>query len=149
MISVRILATGLLPALAACMTTAQTRPDTSEAPGTVELNQAPSNDIPPGGGGSGSVFFRGKLYHFAIGGLGVDGSAVAIIQTTGRVYRMQGIAMFPGTYRQAPRNIELPAQTGAGVWLTNEHGVLIHLSAPPQGKMPDIDGDGVRVVIDQ
>ena len=73
----------LLPILAAC-SAGPVQTDLAEAPGTVELNQAPPNDVPFGGGGTGTVFFHGKIYHFAIGGIGIDGSAVAIIQTSRR-----------------------------------------------------------------
>jgi hypothetical protein len=122
--------------------------DIAEAPGTIELNQTPTNDIPPGGGGRGTVFYRGSVYRFGIGGLGVDGSAVAVIQTTGHVYQLSHISMFSGTYRQVPAGTDLPSSAGTGVWLRNERGVLLHLNAPPQGRMPDIDGDAVRVVMD-
>ena len=101
--------------------------DLAEAPGTVELNQAPPNDVPFGGGGTGTVFFHGKIYRFAIGGMGVDGSAVAIIQTSGEVYRLADIAQFPGTYRRAPSGSIAPGQPGGGLWLQNEHAVTMHL----------------------
>jgi hypothetical protein len=118
-----------------------------EAPGTVELNQAPPTDVPLGGGGSGTVFFRGKVYAFAIGGLGIDGSAVAIIQTTGEVYRLEDIARFSGTYRRAPGAAAVPGQPSGGVWLQNERATILHLQDPPGGRMPDIGGDAVRVVL--
>jgi hypothetical protein len=111
------------------------------------LNQAPPDDIPPGGGGTGTVFFHGNVYRFAIGGLGIDGSAVAIIQTSGEVYRLAEIAQFPGTYRRAPGAAVVPGQAG-GLWLQNEHATVMHLRDPPQGRMPDIGRDAVRVVLD-
>ena len=47
-----LVAAGLLLVLAACGTgTAPAPSDVARAPGTVELNQAPPDDIPPGGGG--------------------------------------------------------------------------------------------------
>ncbi len=98
------LAACLSLALAACGTGAAPAPShVAQAPGTVELNNAPPNDVPPGGGGTGTVFFNGTLYRFAIGGLGVEGSAIAILQTSGEVYQLADIARFPGTYRRAPR----------------------------------------------
>jgi hypothetical protein len=138
----------LPPILAAC-SPAPAQSDLAEAPGTVELNQAPPNDVPFGGGGTGTVFFHGKLYRFAIGGMGVDGSAVAIIQTSGEVYRLGDIAQFPGTYRRAPSGSIAPGQPGGGLWLQNERAVTMHLRTPPGGRMPDIGTDGVRVVLDQ
>src|ERR1700689_5500245 len=65
------LAGGLPLALAACATGgASAQSQNAELPGTVELNQTPPNDVMVGGGGTGTVDFHGKIYHFAIGGLG-------------------------------------------------------------------------------
>jgi hypothetical protein len=98
-----------------------------------------------GGGGSGTVFFRGKLYRFAIGGIGVDGSAVAIVRTSGEVYRLEDIMRLPGTYRRTPA----PGQASNGLWLQNEHATLMHLNVPPGGRMPDIGDDSLRLVLDE
>jgi hypothetical protein len=102
-----------------------------------------------GGGGTGSVFFRSTVYRFAIGGLGVEGSAVAIIQTSGEVYRLRDIADFPGTYRRAPKGSAILGQSGGGLWLQNERATILHLQVPPLGRMPDLGGDALRVVLDQ
>jgi hypothetical protein len=143
------LAAILLPMLAACGA-GPVQSDLAETPGTVELNQAPPNDVPLGGGGTGTVFFHGRIYRFAIGGLGVDGSAVAVIQTSGEVYRLRDIGQFPGTWRRAPSaSIPLGQQPDGGLWLQNEHAVTMHLKNPPGGHMPDIGSDAVRVVLDQ
>ena len=121
----------------------------ARVPGTVELNKALPNDVPPGGGGTGTVFFHGTLYHFAIGGLGVEGSAVAIMQTSGEVYRLEDISRFAGTYRRAPGASPIPGQADGGLWLQNEYATIVHLQVPPQGRMPDLGGDALRIVLDQ
>ena len=102
-----------------------------------------------GGGGSGTVSFNGKVYGFAIGGVGVDGSAVALLATTGQAYRLSDIALFPGTYRQVSDAAPRPSQDTSGLWIQNEHGVVIHLRSPPQGRIPALRGDALRVVLDQ
>ncbi len=144
------LAACLLQVLAACGT--NTIPASSggtQAPGTIELNQqTASDDALFGGGGNGTVFFNGKAYRFAIGGLGVDGSSVAILATTGEAYQLGAIAQFAGTYRQASEGVPRPAQDTSGLWIQNEHGVIIHLRPPPQGRIPALRGDALRVVLD-
>jgi hypothetical protein len=135
--------------LAACGTGADPAPSNiARTPGAVALNQGRSDDIPPGGGGTGTVFFHGNVYRFAIGGLGIEGSAVAIIRTSGEVYRLTEIARFPGNYRQAPGASIIGGQ-GGGLWLQNESATVLHLRDPPQGRMPDIGDDALRVVLDQ
>jgi hypothetical protein len=149
-IGAAVLAAFLSLALAACGTgAAPAQSNVARAPGSVELNKAPPNDVPPGGGGTGTVFFNGTLYRFAIGGLGVEGSAIAIVQTSGEVYRLENIARFPGTYRRAPNASVIPGQTVGGLWLQNEYATIMHLKVPPQGRMPDLGDDALRVVLDQ
>jgi hypothetical protein len=144
------LAASLSLALAACGTgTVPVQSGIAEVPGTVELNQAPTGDAALGGGGFGTLDYHGTIYRFAIGGLGVDGSEVAIIQTSGEVYGLHGIALFSGTYRRMPAAISTPVPTKGGLWLQNENATIMHLQAPPQGRMPDIGNDAVRVVLDQ
>jgi hypothetical protein len=121
----------------------------TQVPGTVNLNSAPPNDVPPGGGGTGTVFFNGIVYHFAIGGLGIEGSSIAILRTSGEVYRLADIARFPGTYRRAPSAAVIPGQSSDGLWLQNEYATVMHLQAPPQGRLPDLGGDALRIVLDQ
>ena len=99
------------------------------------------------GGGSGTVSFNGKIYGFAIGGVGVDGSAVALLATTGQAYRLSDIALFAGTYRQLSDAAPRPSQDTGGLWIQNEHGVVIHLRSPPQGHIPALRGDILRVVL--
>ena len=125
-------ATVLSLALTACGTGGTVAPaDFGELPGTIELNQAEAtNDVPLGGGGAGTVDVAGRVYHFAIGGVGVDGAAVSVIQTVGEAYRLNGsISGFPGTYRRAPSASVIPGKPGGGLWLQNERGD----SDPPPG----------------
>jgi hypothetical protein len=145
-----VLAAWMLMALAGCQT--NTIPASSggiQAPGTIELNQQTSTDDALfGGGGNGTISFNGTVYRFAIGGLGTDGSAVAILATTGEVYQLGSIGQFAGTYRQASDSAPRPSQDSSGLWIQNEHGVLMHIRPPPQGRIPVLRGDGLRVVLD-
>lgn len=145
-------ATVLSLALVACGTGGTVAPtDFGELPGTIELNQGQAtDDVPLGGAGTGTVDVAGKVYHFAIGGVGVDGAAVSVIQTVGEAYRLRGsISGFPGTYRRAPSGSVIPGKPAGGLWLQNERGTLIHLLVPPGGRMPNIGDDGVLIVMQQ
>jgi hypothetical protein len=145
-------ATVLSLALVACGTGGTVAPtDFGELSGTIELNQGQAtNDVPLGGAGTGTVDVAGKVYHFAIGGVGVEGAAVSVIQTVGEAYRLNGsISGFPGTYRRAPSASVIAGKPGGGLWLQNERGTLIHLLVPPGGRMPNIGDDGVLIVLQQ
>lgn len=141
---------GLALMLSACGTnTGPAQASLAYSPGAVQLNQTRPVDVPIGGGGTGTVFFNGKMYGFSLGGMGVDGSAVAIIRTTGEVYRLVNIVQFPGNYRRAPSAAVVPGQSGGGLWLQNEHATVLHLADPPGGRMPDIGSDSLRIVLDR
>lgn len=136
-----------LALLLACEARNAPPPASDAAPGTVELNQGPPNDLLTGGSGTGTVMFHGQALRFAIGGVGVDGAAIAVLQTSGEVYHLANIADLTGTYRRAPADAVPAGHAGNGLWLRNEHGTLLHLLVPPQGRMPDIGTDGVRIML--
>ena len=148
MMTIRLLySTAVLTLLAGACSQGTALPPsaTSAAAGTLELNQGPPKDALRGGSGVGTVAFQGRLVPFTIGGLGVDGAAIAILQTSGEVPNLQDLASFPGTYHRAPGN----QQSADGLWLQNERGTIVHLRAPPQGRIPDIGTDAVRIVLTQ
>jgi hypothetical protein len=141
------LALGIPLVVAACAARAvPAQPDL--APGTVELNQGPPSDALLGGSGTGILAYQGQLIRFAISGVGVDGAAVAVLRTSGEVVDLRNLGGFPGTYRRAPAASVASAQ-GGGLWLRNEQATILHLKTPPQGRMPDIGNDAVRIVLDQ
>lgn len=126
---------------AACTSaTAPGRTDLGEVQGNIEMNQGPPNDVALGGGGNGTVFCNGQTYRFVIGGVGVDGSGIALLQTTGQVYQLRNISDLTGTYRKAPSN-----GPGPGLWLRNDKGTVIRIAVPPEGRIPDIGTDAVRI----
>ena len=126
-----------------------TRSDVAEVPGAITLNNGPITDLPSAGGGKGTVYFHGKTYQFAIGGDGVDGSAVAIIETSGEVYHLDDIEQFAGVYRRANSALPVAGGSSSGLWLQNQHGTTLHLRTPPGGRMPDIGHDAVNIVLEE
>ena len=55
-----------------------------------------------GGGGSGTLNFRGQSYPFAVGGLGIGGIGASTINAQGEVYGLNNVADFPGAARARP-----------------------------------------------
>ena len=142
------MALGIPLVVAACAPpVAPAQPDL--APGTVELNQGPPSDALLGGSGTGILAYHGQAIRFAISGVGVDGAAVAVLQTSGEVVDLKNLAAFPGTYRRTPVAPVGSAQHSGGLWLQNEQATILHLVAPPQGRIPDIGNDAIRIVLDQ
>jgi hypothetical protein len=122
-------------------------PKTEPPNGTVELNPATTSDT-MGGGGKGRVYFGGQAYRFTVGGLGIDGSAIAVIETSGEVYRLGNATQLPGTYRRLTDPPPVADKIG-GLWLRNEAGTVLYLRDPPNVRLPLPSGDGLRIVLDR
>jgi hypothetical protein len=106
--------------------------------GHIELNQTPFSDS--GGGGNGTIYFQGRQHRFTIGGLGVGGEAIAVLQTTGEAYQLNNFIQFRGTYRQVPA-----VPDSGGLWIGNSQGIVIHLQPPPGGRLPPLGDDAVLI----
>jgi hypothetical protein len=117
--------------------------------GTVDMEQVQAAFIGSAGGGSGTLFFRGGSYPFAIGGLGVGGIGASTINAEGEVYKLNSLANFPGTYGQARYGFAIGTTSGGDLWLQNEKGVIMHLKAKRTGLMLSLGGDAVVISMSQ
>jgi hypothetical protein len=116
------------------------RPD-----GTVEMNQVQAAFIGSGGGGSGTLNFRGRSYPFAVGGLGIGGIGASTINAQGEVYGLNKVSDFPGAYAQGRYGFVVGETSGGDLWLRNEKGVIMHLKAKRTGLMLSLGGDAVVI----
>jgi hypothetical protein len=121
-------------------------PVAGETPdGTVDMNQVQAAFIGSGGGGSGTLFFRGQAYPFSVGGLGVGGIGASTIDASGDVYHLHNVAQFPGAYAQGRYGFVFGATSAGDLWLQNESGVIMHLYAKRTGLMLSLGGDAVVI----
>ena len=98
-------ALGALLLLAGCSSSVKLGPEAVAglAPdGTVDMEQVQAAFIGSAGGGSGTLFFRGGSYPFAIGGLGVGGIGASTINAEGEVYKLNSLAELPWHLRPGP-----------------------------------------------
>ncbi len=136
----------LLPA--ACQSSIQVGPQAVAGltpSGTVNMDEVQVAYIGSGGGGSGTLYYQGRAYPFAVGGLGVGGIGASTISAEGEVYKLNGVAMFPGTYGQARYGLALGNASMGDLWLQNEAGVIMHLKAKRSGLMLSLGGDAVVI----
>jgi hypothetical protein len=117
--------------------------------GTVDMEQVQAAFIGSAGGGSGTLFFRGASYPFAVGGLGVGGIGASTISAEGEVYKLNSLANFPGAYGQARYGFAIGNTSGGDLWLQNEKGVIMHLKAKRTGLMLSLGGDAVVISMSQ
>jgi hypothetical protein len=113
--------------------------------GTVDMNQVQAAFIGSGGGGSGTLNYRGQSYPFAVGGLGIGGIGASTINAQGEVYGLNRIADFPGAYAQGRYGIVVGNASAGDLWLKNDKGVIMHLKAKRTGLMLSLGGDAVVI----
>jgi len=137
-----------LLALMGCTASVQLGPQTVAGltpDGTVNMDQVQVAYIGSAGGGSGTLYYQGAAYPFAIGGLGVGGIGVSTIDAQGEVYKLGNLANFAGTYGQARYGFAIGTMSGGDLWMQNEKGVIMHLKAKRTGLMLSLGGDAVVI----
>jgi len=116
------------------------RPD-----GTIRMEQVQAAFIGSGGGGSGTLYYRGQTYPFAVGGLGIGGIGASTINAEGEVYGLKRIEDFPGAYAQGRYGVVVGDASAGDLWLKNGNGVTLHLKAQRTGLMLSLGGDAVVI----
>jgi len=113
--------------------------------GTVNMEQVQVAYIGSAGGGSGTLYYHGSLYPFAIGGLGVGGIGASTISAEGEVYKLNNLADFPGAYGQGRYGFAIGDKSAGDLWMQNGAGVIMHLKAKRTGLMLSLGGDAVVI----
>jgi hypothetical protein len=144
----RGLAVAALVSLAACSSSIKVGPEavaglTPDA--TVDMREVQVAYIGSGGGGNGTLYYRGGAYPFTVGGLGIGGIGVSTIDAEGEVYKLKGVANFGGAYAQARYGFAIGTTSGGDLWLQNEAGVIMHLKAKRTGLMLSLGGDAIVI----
>jgi hypothetical protein len=115
--------------------------------GTIDMQEVQVAFLASGGGGSGTLNFRGATYPFTIGGLGVGGIGASTISASGEVYKLNSISQFPGTYGEARYGYALGNRSGGDLWLQNSAGVIMHLKAKREGLILSLGGDAIVIAM--
>jgi hypothetical protein len=136
--------------LVACSTSVKVGPEAVAGltpDGTVDMQEVQVAYLASGGGGNGTLFYRGAAYPFTIGGLGVGGIGASTISASGEVYKLNALSQFAGAYAQARYGFALGDLSKGDLWLQNEAGVIMHLKARREGLMLSLGGDAIVVTM--
>jgi hypothetical protein len=116
--------------LGACasMTTAPSVPPAA----TVRIQEWSAAYYGSAAAGQGTLNFNGQRNHFTISGLGAGGFGGQKVSAFGKVYNLNRLADFPGTYRGISRGLTL-IEGVMHAKLTNENGVDIYLAGETEG----------------
>lgn len=154
--STRLVAMGLLLALAACSgsqpakeTQAEQTLEGQPPSGTVDMREVQVAYIGNAGGGSGTLTYQGKTYPFDIAGLGVGGIGISTVDAEGDVYNLDNVADFSGAYAAGQYGVVVGDASAGDIWLENEHKVILHLKAKREGLMLSVGADAIDIHVSQ
>ena len=82
--------------------------------------------------GKGTLYYNGQRHHFTISGVGVGGAGGQKISATGKVYNLNNLSDFSGTYHGVSRGLTL-IEGKMHAKLTNGNGVVMYLAGQTEG----------------
>ncbi len=118
----------LLLAGCASMTQAPSTPPSA----TVRIREWSAAYYGSAAAGKGSLYYNGRRHSFTISGIGAGGAGAQKISATGKVYNLNNLSDFSGTYRGVSRGLTL-IEGKMHAKLTNGNGVVMYLAAQTEG----------------
>jgi hypothetical protein len=82
--------------------------------------------------GKGTLYYNGGRHRFTITGGGVGGSGVQKVSATGKVFNLNRLSDFSGTYHGVSRGLTL-IEGKMHAKLTNQNGVVMYLAGETEG----------------
>ena len=112
----------------ASMTTAPSTPPSA----TVSIREWSAAYYGSVAAGKGTLNYNGRRHHFTISGAGAGGMGGQKVSATGKVYNLNNLQDFPGTYRGVSRGLTL-IEGKMHAKLTNGNGVVMYLAGETEG----------------
>jgi hypothetical protein len=118
----------LLIAGCASMTQAPSTPPSA----TVRITEWSAAYYASAAAGKGTLYYHGQRHHFTISGLGAGGMGGQKLSATGKVYNLNNLSDFSGTYHGVSRGLTL-IEGKMHAKLTNGNGVVMYLAGQTEG----------------
>jgi hypothetical protein len=96
--------------------------------------------------GKGTLNFSGQRRNFSITGLGAGGMGGQKVKATGKVYNLNNVQDFEGTYRGVSKGLTLIEGT-MHAKLTNENGVVMYIAGETEGLASSIGVQAFQVTL--
>ena len=132
--------TFLLIAGCASMTQAPSTPPSA----TVKIQEWSAAYYGSAAAGKGTLYYNGQRHHFTISGVGVGGAGGQKISATGKVYNLNRLSDFSGTYHGISRGLTL-IEGKMHAKLTNANGVVMYLAGETEGLASSIGAQAFEV----
>jgi hypothetical protein len=137
-----ILASSTLLLIASCasMTQAPSTPPSA----TVRIREWSAAYYGSAAAGKGTLYYQGQRHRFTISGLGAGGMGAQKITATGKVYNLNNLSSFSGTYRGISRGLTL-IEGQMHAKLQNGNGVTMYLAAQTEGVASSMGAQAFQV----
>jgi hypothetical protein len=130
----------LLIAGCASMTQAPSTPPSA----TVRIQEWSAAYYAQAEAGKGTLYYQGGRHHFAISGGGVGGSGAQKVSATGKVYNLNRLSDFSGTYHGIARGLTL-IEGKMHAKLTNQNAVVMYLAGQTEGLASSLGAQAFEV----
>jgi hypothetical protein len=117
-----------------------------EPSGTVVIDETQVMIIIGGSKGGGTLLYGDSSYSFNTGGLKFGIVSIQSVHVTGKVYDLDDVKDFPGTYLQLEADAALVKGTG-GMWMKNSKGVTLYLKSSNDGVALNLGATGLKITM--
>ena len=94
--------------------------------------------------GKGTLYYNGQRHHFTISGVGAGGAGGQKVSATGKVYNLNNLRDFSGTYRGVSGGLTL-IEGKMHAKLTNQNGVTMYLAGETEGLASSLGAQAFEV----
>ncbi|MEO5917296.1 MAG: hypothetical protein ABIS50_23905 [Luteolibacter sp.] len=133
----------LLGGCATQMSSDPTAPTGSPA-ATLTLDEFQASYYGSASGGSGIISYQGQSRRFSIQGVGAGGAGAQSIDAVGRVYHLNSLADFPGTYTGARSGLTL-IEGKMHERYENQNGTVIYITGKTSGLSSSLGIDKIII----
>lgn len=113
---------------------------------TLTLNEVQAAYYGAAGTGTGTLHFNGAKHEFGISSLGAGGTGAQSVAAKGKVYNLERLSDFPGTYTGVRTGLTL-IQGVMHEKLSNEKGTVIYLEGKTSGLASATGADKLVVTL--
>jgi hypothetical protein len=96
--------------------------------------------------GKGILHYNGQRHHFTISGLGAGGMGGQKISATGKVYNLNNLSDFSGTYQGISSGLTL-IEGRMHAKMTNGNGVVMYLAGETEGLASSLGAQAFEVTL--
>jgi len=96
--------------------------------------------------GKGVLFFNGGRHRFSIAGVGAGGAGGQKVNATGKVYNLNRLADFPGTYQGVSSGLTL-IEGKMHAKLKNGNGVVMYIAGDTEGVASSIGVQAYQITL--